>query len=73
MRETRSLRIKWPQRHTLLFEEQGAADVRVVCPQDVKTASDASRVERRSVAGADPSYAAKEDQRSMDRQEAPQR
>ena len=33
--EIRDLGIKWPQRHTLLFEEQVVVDMRVVCPQDV--------------------------------------
>ena len=36
MRETRDLGIQEPQWHTLLFEEQVAGDMRVVCPQDVK-------------------------------------
>ena len=35
MREARDLGIKWPQWHTLMFEEQ-ALDMRVICPQDVK-------------------------------------
>ena len=40
---TRDLGIKWPQRHTLLFE-QVAVDMRVVCPQDVeKDASEESQ------------------------------
>ena len=34
--ETRDLGIMWPQWHTLLFEEQVAVDIRVVCPQDVE-------------------------------------
>ena len=34
--ETRDLGIKWSQWHTLLFEEQVAVDMTVVCPQDVK-------------------------------------
>ena len=34
--ETRDLGIKWPQWHTLMFEEQVAVDMRVVFPQDVK-------------------------------------
>ena len=33
---TRDLGIKWPQWHTLLFEDQVAVGTRVVCPQDVK-------------------------------------
>ena len=36
MCETRDLRIKWPQWHTLLFEGQVVVDMRVVCPYDVK-------------------------------------
>ena len=34
--ETRDLGIKWPQWHTLLVEGQVAADMRAVCPKDVK-------------------------------------
>ena len=30
MRENRDLAIKWPQRHTLLFEEQVTVDTREV-------------------------------------------
>ena len=37
MRETRDLGIQEPQWHSLLFEEQVAGDMRVVCRQDVKT------------------------------------
>ena len=33
MCETRDLGIKWPQRHTLLFEGQVAMDMGVLCPQ----------------------------------------
>ena len=36
MCETRDLGIKWPQRHTLMFEDQVAVNMRVVCPRDVK-------------------------------------
>ena len=36
MRETRALGIKWPQWHTLMFEEQVTVDTRVVCPQNVQ-------------------------------------
>ena len=36
MCETRDLSIKWPQRHTLLFEGHVSVDTRVLCPQDVK-------------------------------------
>ena len=36
MCQTRDLGIKWPQRHTLLFEGQVAVDMRLVCPQNVK-------------------------------------
>ena len=36
MCETLDLGIKWPHWHTLLFEEQVAVDMRVVCTQDVK-------------------------------------
>ena len=35
-RETRDLGIEWPQWHTLLFEEQVAVDLMVVCPLDAK-------------------------------------
>ena len=35
MRETLDLDSKWPQWHTVLFEEQVAVDMRVVCPQNV--------------------------------------
>ena len=34
--ETRDLGIKWPQWHTLLLEEQGRVDMRLVCPRVVK-------------------------------------
>ena len=84
MCETRVLGMNLPQWHTLLFEGQVAVDMRVVCPQDEKqNASETSqdgpleklgsearvwRVEGRSAAGANPSYAAKEDQRSVDGQ-----
>ena len=34
--ETRDLGVKWPQWHTLLFEDQGRVDMRVVCPRDVR-------------------------------------
>ena len=36
MCETCDLGIKWPQCHTLLFEEQGWVDMRYVWPRDVK-------------------------------------
>ena len=36
MCETRDLGIQWPQWHTLLFGEQVAVDMRVVCLQFVK-------------------------------------
>ena len=36
MCETRDLGIKWPQRHTLIFEGQVRVDMRYVCPNDVK-------------------------------------
>ena len=76
MCETPDLGIKWPQWYTLLFEEQVAVDMRVVCPQDVKkmllkqgrmvywktwAAKLESGVEGRSVAAANPSFAAKKD------------
>ena len=28
--------IRWPQRHTLIFEGQVKVDTRYVCPKDVK-------------------------------------
>ena len=62
--ETRHLGIKWPHWHTLLFEGQVALDMRVVCPQDVKKML---LKQARSVAGTNASYAAKKDQRSVDR------
>ena len=34
--ETRDWGIKWPQRHTLIFEGQVKVDMRFVCPKDVK-------------------------------------
>ena len=34
MRETRDLRIKWPQWHTLMFSDEINIDMRFVCPQD---------------------------------------
>ena len=37
MCETRDLGIQWGQWYTLLFEEQVAVDMRVVCPQELKT------------------------------------
>ena len=36
MCETRDLGIKWPQWHTLIVEGQAQADMRYVCPKDVK-------------------------------------
>ena len=36
MCETRDLCTKWPQWHTLIFEEQVKVDMTLVCPQDVK-------------------------------------
>ena len=36
MCETPDPGIKWPQWHTLVFEGQVAAEMRVVCPQAVK-------------------------------------
>ena len=36
MRETRDLGIRWPQWHTLMFEDEERIDVRCVCPKDVK-------------------------------------
>ena len=36
MRKTRDLGMKWPLWRSLLFEEQVAVDMRVVCPPDVK-------------------------------------
>ena len=36
MCETRDLGTTWSQWHTLMFEEQEAVDMRVICPQDVK-------------------------------------
>ena len=34
--ETRDFGIKWPCWHTVIFEEQVALEMRVVCQQDVK-------------------------------------
>ena len=34
--ETRDLGIKWPHRHTLIFEGDRRIDMRYVCPKDVK-------------------------------------
>ena len=74
--ETRDLGIKCPEWHTLMFEGQQAVDMRVSCPQNVEKASETNHdglfeemggktrargAERRSVAGADPSFAAKTD------------
>ena len=39
MCESRDLGITWPPWHTLMFEEQVAVDMRVVCPHDVKKKS----------------------------------
>ena len=36
MCEIRDPGIRWPQFHTLVFEEQVVVDMSVVCPQDVK-------------------------------------
>ena len=36
MCETRDLGIRWPQRHTLIFESDRRIDMRYVCPKDVK-------------------------------------
>ena len=36
MCETRDLGIKWPQRHTLIFEGDRSIGMRYVCPKDVK-------------------------------------
>ena len=36
MCETRDLGIKWPHRHTLIFEGEVRIDMRFVCPKDVK-------------------------------------
>ena len=36
MCETRDLGIERPQWRSLLFKEQVAVDMRVICPQDVK-------------------------------------
>ena len=36
MCDSRESGVKWPQRHTLLFEGQGRVDMRLVSPQDVK-------------------------------------
>ena len=71
MCETRDLGIKWAQWHTLLFEEQVARDMRVVCLQDAKKMflKQARMVcWKKSAAKHDPSFAAKKDQRIVDRQ-----
>ena len=83
MFETRDLGIKCQQGHTLLFEEQVAVDMIMVCPQDVgKMLLEQARmvhwkkwaaeervrgVEGGSVAGTNPSYVAKNDQRGAGR------
>ena len=36
MCETRDLGIKWPQRHTLMFEGEVSVDMRYSCPRDVR-------------------------------------
>ena len=36
MCETRDPGVKWPQRHTLLFDEHCRVDVRFVCLRDVE-------------------------------------
>ena len=36
MCENRDLGTKWPQWHNLMFQEQVAVDMRVVCPRDVR-------------------------------------
>ena len=42
--ETRDLGIKWPQRHTLMFEGRETVDRRAICPAGVKeNASDTSQ------------------------------
>ena len=33
---TRDLGIKWPQCHTLIFDNEAKIDMRYVCPKDVK-------------------------------------
>ena len=55
MCETSDLGIKWPHWHTLLFEGQVAVDMRVACPQDVRTPKDHQIFERetREVFGYD--------------------
>ena len=79
MRETRVLGVKWPQWHTLLFEEQVAVDMWVVCPQDVKkmllkqvrmncweemaAKHECEELKAGVLAGANPGYAATEGQR----------
>ena len=75
--ETRDLGIKWPQWHTLLVEGRVAADLRAVCPKDVKkmfvkrarmvcwkkwaATHEHEELKEGVVAGADPCYAAKKD------------
>ena len=36
MCETRDVGTKWPQWHTLIFEGPVRADMRYICPKDVK-------------------------------------
>ena len=83
MCEIRDVGNKWPQWHTELFLVK-VVDMSVVCPQDVKkmlqkqarvenwkkwaAKHECEEFERTSVAGANPSCAAIEDQRSVDRQ-----